>query len=146
MAGSLKRIGAGIPPEWHHGDLRRQAALARWALLSIDPTDELTGLPDSLRATVTQERNALQEAGEDPDLLLIGPRYAWIDKHVKDFLSRKPNTAPTKSGSERLDRILLHPLLGLPLFLIVMAALFQSLFAWADPMIGSAQYFFEVFV
>ncbi len=145
MGESLKRIGAGIPFEWHHGDLRRQAALARWALLSIDPTDELTDLPDSLRATVTQERNALQEAGEDPDLLLIGPRYAWIDEHVRDFLSDNPDTTPKESGSERLDRILLHPLLGLPLFLIVMAALFQSLFAWADPMIGSIEGLFGHF-
>ncbi|MDP6368515.1 MAG: FeoB small GTPase domain-containing protein, partial [Planctomycetota bacterium] len=145
LAESIKRIGAGIPPEWHRGDPRRRAALARWALLSIDPSDELTDLPDSLRETVTRERNALQEAGEDPDLLLIGPRYAWIDEHVKNFLSDKPDTTPKKSGSERLDRILLHPLLGLPLFLIVMAALFQSLFAWADPMIGFVEGLFGRF-
>ena len=145
LAESIKRIGAGIPSEWHRGDLRRRAALARWALLSIDPSDELTDLPDSLRETVTRERNALQEAGEDPDLLLIGPRYAWIDEHVKNFLSDKPDTTPKKSGSERLDQILLHPLLGLPLFLIVMAALFQSLFAWADPMIGFVEGLFGRF-
>ncbi len=145
LAKSLKRISAGIPSEWHRGDQRRRAALARWALLSIDPTDELTNLPNSLRATVAQERTALQEAGEDPDLLLIGPRYAWIDKHVKNFLSDKPSTTLKESRSERLDRILLHPLLGLPLFLVVMAALFQSLFAWADPMIGFVEGLFGHF-
>ena len=142
---SLERIGAQVPDDWHHGDARRRAALARWALLSLDPTDELSGLPDSLRTTVNEERDRLESAGEDADLMLIGPRYAWIDEHVGEFLHSKPAAPAKRSWSERFDRVLLHPLLGLPIFLIVMAALFQSLFAWADPMIGGVEGIFGQF-
>lgn len=136
LAMSLARIEEQITKDWHHGSDRRKSALARWALLSIDPDDELTGLPTALRQVTLEERASLEAAGEDPDLDLIGLRYDWIDAHVEDFLEQSGPQAPETNWSEHVDRVLLHPLLGLPLFLLVMAALFQSLFAWADPMIG----------
>ena len=37
--------------------------------------------------------------------------------------------------TDRIDRVLLHPGLGFVLFLALMTIVFQSLFAWADPVI-----------
>jgi ferrous iron transport protein B len=41
--------------------------------------------------------------------------------------------------TERWDRVLLHPLWGLLVFLLVMLFLFQSLFSWTDPAIGAIE-------
>jgi len=40
------------------------------------------------------------------------------------------------TASERLDRVLTHPVLGLAAFALVMLLLFEALFAWSDPLIG----------
>ena len=57
-------------------------------------------------------------------------RFAWVDGVVQSVgaaaLARDART-------ERLDRILLHPLLGLLIFAAVMVFLFQSIFVWALP-------------
>jgi len=43
----------------------------------------------------------------------------------------------TGSFSERIDRILLNPVLGPAVLLLVMAAVFQSIFSWAAPMMDA---------
>ncbi len=44
--------------------------------------------------------------------------------------------APDRRRSEQVDRVLIHPVAGLFLFLLIMFVMFQALFAWADPIIG----------
>jgi ferrous iron transport protein B len=38
------------------------------------------------------------------------------------------------STTDRLDAVLLHPVWGAVSFALVMALLFQSIFAWAEPL------------
>ncbi len=133
----LQAIEAALPAEAHGGSARRAAALARWALLSVDADDELREVSGPVREAVLAQRARAERRGLDPDLLLVAPRYAWIDAHLPELLVEvRPGAA---AWSERADRVLLHPLLGLPLFLVVMGALFQSLFAWSDPLIGAVE-------
>ncbi|MGE0710761.1 MAG: ferrous iron transport protein B [Planctomycetota bacterium] len=58
-------------------------------------------------------------------------RYAWIGRVLAgaEDLGRPAERA----GTERIDRVLLHPVLGPVLFLVVMGLLFQSIFRWAEP-------------
>jgi ferrous iron transport protein B len=42
--------------------------------------------------------------------------------------------APTPSRSDRIDRVVLHPILGLPIFALLVFAIFQLLFHAADPL------------
>lgn len=60
-------------------------------------------------------------------------RYSWIKRHIDSIVSA-PN--PQKSGAnltDRLDRILTHPVLGLAIAAAVMVVLFQWVFWIADP-------------
>lgn len=43
---------------------------------------------------------------------------------------------PARDLTDRLDSVLLHPLGGPLVFLLVMALLFQSIFAWAEPLMN----------
>lgn len=57
-------------------------------------------------------------------------RFAWVDR-VCDELGTDGLRPDTKT--DRLDRILLHPVFGIAVFLGVMVLLFQSIFTWAVP-------------
>jgi ferrous iron transport protein B len=100
---------------------------AAWILLSYDskhlsPFEELNPIL----------KNIFQET--DIHGMIISHRYTWIDSHESAFLT-KTKTSVT-SFHEKVDRILLRPLTGIPIFLFVMLFIFQALFSWSDPMIG----------
>ena len=57
-------------------------------------------------------------------------RAEWADSILGSVLTQPPGVhRPT----EALDRVLLHPLLGVSVFALVMVAFFQLVFAWAQP-------------
>jgi len=58
-------------------------------------------------------------------------RYRWIDQQLKTIISGKAER-PTK-WVDRLDSTLAHPLIGTLGFIVVMATVFQAVFAWAVP-------------
>ncbi|GIV54129.1 MAG: ferrous iron transporter B [Candidatus Kapaibacterium sp.] len=45
--------------------------------------------------------------------------------------------------SERIDRIVLHPLWGMVVFVLIMALIFQSIFTWAQPVMDWIDYGFS---
>jgi ferrous iron transport protein B len=122
-------VAAGVVGSGPRG---RQEAVARWALASIDPEDELGVLPDGLREATLLRQEAAAAAGRDLDLELVGPRWAWIDGLGAAVL---PTPAP-RSRTERVDAVLLHPVAGFGIFLAIMLTIFQALFTGADPFIG----------
>ncbi len=121
-----------LPANWSSRESERRA-LALWALSSLGD-DELKGIPSELRDCCQAVRDG---AGErDLDLEIIGSRYAWIDRILPSVLGTAEPNAPKHRISERLDRVLLHPVYGFLVFTLVMMGLFQALFAGADPLIG----------
>jgi len=108
-------------------EIRRAWAL--WALCSLGE-DELEGVPDAVRSAV---RGAAADL--DPAATVIEARYARIDAIVEAAVEA-PEGSPPISLTERVDRVLLHPFLGFVVFLVVMALLFEGLFAWSDPLIS----------
>lgn len=108
-------------------------ALALWTLLSVDEHDELIDIPAAVRAEMARRRAGAASAGRDLDLEIVSARYAWLASH--NF--RPPvGTGGRPDLSQRVDRFLLHPLYGGVTFLVVMGVLFQTLFAWSDPLVG----------
>ncbi len=67
-------------------------------------------------------------------------RYAYLD----DKLARLAEWKPQRSGTDRADAVLIHPVAGFFVFLLLMFVLFQSLFAWADPAITAIETLFSV--
>lgn len=57
-------------------------------------------------------------------------RFAWVDRVCDELGTDLPRS---DSKTDRLDRVLLHPVAGIAVFLGVMVLLFQSIFTWAVP-------------
>ena len=57
--------------------------------------------------------------------------------------SRRPalHKVPKLSWSERIDRVLTHPIAGISIFAVVMFGIFEALFAGAEPLIGAIETF-----
>lgn len=59
-------------------------------------------------------------------------RYKHIGTIVDAVVTdRRPSDQPT--WSQKLDRILLHPIWGYTIFLLILLLIFQAIFAWAQP-------------
>ncbi len=61
-------------------------------------------------------------------------RFVWVDR-VCDELQTE--SLRPDSRTDVLDRVLLHPVAGVAVFVAVMILLFQSIFAWAAPVMDS---------
>ncbi len=112
-----------------HASADEIRAFALWCLLSLGD-DDLVGVPDAVReATTDLQRKALAE-GRNPDLEIVAARYEWLDDIVRRACSVR---SPDASFSEKIDRLLTHPVAGILIFAVVMFAIFEALFAGAEP-------------
>lgn len=75
---------------------------------------------------------AVARASADLDALVVGARYAWIDEHLPRMVAGEPAV----DWVRRVDRWLLHPIVGTAVFLGLMGALFTALFVGTDPVVG----------
>lgn len=87
-------------------------------------------------------RESLAEAGHDFPARVIESRYKVATAIAEASLSTK--TKPQRTLTDRLDAALLHPAFGAVIFIGVMALLFQSIFAWAEPMMQLIETFVGV--
>lgn len=127
----MTRLASALPPDLR-GTPERERALAMWALSSIDEDDELSEIDPQLRQATLELRRS---AGRDLDQELITARYQYIDQHLPQLYRRMERHPAKRLVSERVDRVLLHPVWGFALFVLVMLVVFQSLFSWSDPAI-----------
>lgn len=137
LLADIAQVEQLIPDLWLDGPgdraLRRRV-MALWALLSLDDQDEVVGVPDELRTAVIERRRIASGDGRDIETEIIRGRYEWIDERADEFV-HEPAT-PRVTITDRVDSVLLNPILGFPFFLLMMGVVFQSLFSWADPAIG----------
>ena len=130
----IDQVSQRVPANWAQGDQEKRWAFGLWALLSLEDDDELHAIPEELRQIVRERRAAAEAEKREIEAEVIRGRYDWIDEHASTaVVSTAP---PVKSRTERLDAVLLHPVLGFTLFVVAMSFVFQSLFSWADPAIG----------
>jgi ferrous iron transport protein B len=129
---SLVPIVARWRPETRPSQLR---AFALWCLLSLGD-DSLQGVPDEVRRSVSDIREAAIAQGRNLDLEIIASRYAWLDAALSQSCSARD---PGPSWSERIDRVLTHPVVGIGVFAAVMFAIFEALFAGAEPLISAIE-------
>jgi ferrous iron transport protein B len=88
-----------------------------------------------LRARLAETRDRLKAAGCPIPAVEARTRYAWIADRLADAVIRPATRAPTLT--DRLDRILIHRVWGLVVFLFLMAVIFQSVYSWAGPLMES---------
>jgi ferrous iron transport protein B len=148
----ISKPEVGYPPELEADLATLQPVIARWrpetpvsqhrvfalwCLLSLGE-DSLRGVPDDVRKAVGNIRRAAAERGRNLDLEIVSSRYVWLDRAVTETCSVR---GPEISWSERIDRVLTHPIAGISIFAVVMFAVFEALFAGAEPLIGAIETF-----
>jgi len=121
-------------PETPPNQLR---VFALWSLLSLGE-DSLRGVSDDVRRAVHDVREAANAQGRNIDLEIISSRYAWLDDALSGACAVE---GARPSWSERIDRVLTHPVLGLIVFSVVMLGIFEALFAGAEPLISAIESF-----
>jgi len=128
-----RHVAGALPAAWRK-DAARDLSLALWALGSVDDDDELVHVPAGVRTACAEVRT--RAAGRDLDEERIVPRYAAIDAALPKLHARVERHPPKRKASERVDRVLLHPVAGFAVFLVLMLIVFQALFSWSDPAIS----------
>ncbi|MBF0215238.1 MAG: ferrous iron transport protein B [Magnetococcales bacterium] len=99
----------------------------RWIALKLIEGDG--GAPAAFRESVFETkaavwRNTLEKrTGDEPDILMADARYRVIDGIMQRVLRRRGNAS--HSLTDRLDAIVLHRALGLPIFLAVLYLMFM---------------------
>ncbi|MCB9436588.1 MAG: ferrous iron transport protein B [Anaerolineales bacterium] len=99
---------------------------SHWVALKLleGDTDLSTKVPASIQeATAQAIQRIVESANEDPDILIADSRYALIGLWIQSAVHRHADT--TITISDRIDRVLTHPVWGIPLFLAMMWLVFQ---------------------
>jgi ferrous iron transport protein B len=109
--------------------------LATWAILSLGDDD--LEVDPTLRDAVKKAHDAAAGDGPSLDERLVAWRYGRVDAALEGALTE--TTDDTKSRSNRVDGVLLHPVWGLAVFALVMLIVFQALFAWSEPFVGAIE-------
>jgi ferrous iron transport protein B len=107
------------------------AGLEALRLLGVPAEGHLAGIED-LEAVVERTRADLRDQGFHPRALEAEIRYGWIAGVIEASVHRFGAGGSTLT--DRIDAILLHRIFGPLIFLFLMALVFQSIFAWAEPL------------
>jgi len=124
---------------------------ARWYALKLLEGDEETAkrvqslCPDGCEAIFQRAVQLRQHiegvSGADIGTIMADGRYGFIAGACAEAVSQ--TTEARISRSERIDRVLLSRWLGLPLFGVLMYAVFQLTFAFGEPLMGGMEAAFE---
>jgi len=80
---------------------------------------------------VRSQRSHLESVlGEELDIVIADARFGFVHGITRDVVRRRVNP---ESVTERVDRVVLHPVLGIPIFFFVMYAVF-----WVTIALGGA--------
>ncbi|MCH4209736.1 ferrous iron transport protein B [Bifidobacterium sp.] len=111
----------------------RQLGAARTAHNMAQAAEALPDIPPVTTATVPG-REAAQDEVSRWTRQTSDERFAWIAGKATE-LSRKQPAADKSTFSDKLDRVLLHPVAGIVIFLAAMYAVFEATTTLAGPLI-----------
>jgi len=118
-----------------HATVDEARAFALWCMLSLGD-DDLVGVPETVREIAADLRNQALSEGRNPHLEIISSRYDWLDDVVHRACSER---SPEMPFSEKVDRLLTHPVAGILIFALVMFGIFEALFAGAEPFMDAIE-------
>ncbi len=104
---------------------RARALDPRWLAVKLleNDAEAVTWVSGAVVASAREaQQRVVTTAGDDPDILIADGRYGFANFLLRDVVKRLGESARTTT--DRIDRIVLHRLFGIPIFLIVMYALF----------------------
>jgi len=107
-------------------------------LLTEEPSADLAPMRETYGDAIAAARARLAALGIDPAEQDIEARYRWIDGVVSKSV-RESSTRPARTVTQRVDAVLMHPVLGLVVFGLIMTALFTAVFWLAKPMMDAVK-------
>lgn len=115
-------------------DLYSSPAIRRWFAVKLIENDsevlkKAQTLPQSGKLLAQAEKSRqflMQLYKKDPELLIVDGRYAYVRGACREALRFTRENEETLT--EKIDKVLLHRVLGLPIFLGMMWLLFQMTF------------------
>lgn len=113
-----------------------------WLALKLIENDPLVlrEVSPELRNTSLQIRERIHKhTGMQSEIVTADGRYAFIKGVCREILRKKINEK--ESSSDKIDKFLLHPVVGLPVFMIVMYMMFSFSITLSGPFIE----FFDIF-
>lgn len=81
--------------------------------------------------------------GDEVESLFADRRYGYIGGLIKETVTEKPTIEARLTKSDQIDRIVTNRYLGIPIFLLLMFAIFQFTFALGDPLVEILENLFE---
>ena len=156
----VKKVNVGYGPEVREeinrieGILEKDTGLSdryplRWLTVKMLENDGAV-LDIVKESSVSQEaisqneksRNHLRaHFGDVPEVVIADRRYGFISGACTQSL--KTSVEQRHSVSDRIDKIVLNRILGVPIFALVMYAIFKFTFTFSEPMVGWFEGFFE---
>jgi ferrous iron transport protein B len=110
------------------------AAMEALRLLAVRQVGRHLADVPGLQPAVDTARAQVEAAGHVPTSLEAEARYGWIADVVERTVKRAGGGGRT--FTDRVDAVVLHRVGGPLIFIGLMALVFQSIFAWAEPLIG----------
>jgi ferrous iron transport protein B len=110
------------------------AAMEALRLLAVRTVGRHLAEVPGLQPAVDAARAEVEAAGHVPTSLEAEARYGWIAEVVDRTVRRVGGGGRT--FTDRVDAVVLHRVGGPLIFVGLMALVFQSIFAWAEPLIG----------
>jgi ferrous iron transport protein B len=126
--------------QYHPAPLSYRRQLAVQVLLYPEYEHPLRNLP-GVDELLSEQWAALESTGEHWRQAEAQGRFNWIKEVVKDARAAACESY-VPSRSDRIDRVVTHPVWGLIIFAVVMAAAFQSVFLWAVPFMEGIDWLF----
>ena len=128
------RADAHLPPLYPPA-IQDILSVLRAGTGDLGPLDRLRTL-EGLAAVPPEHEQGFREAreaivdktGEDAADALAAARFAWAEETASAALPAVSDALPRDTWTQRLDRWILHPAAGLPIFLLVLYALLVSSF------------------
>jgi ferrous iron transport protein B len=120
---------ASVSPRWLavkilEGDCSLAERIDANGLLSLETIDRTV-------------RELSEQLGEDLDIVIADSRFGFVHGVTRDVVKRRINP---ETVTERVDRIVLHPVMGIPVFFFVMYSVF-----WVTIALGGAAIdFFDI--
>jgi len=133
LENTINHLAAILPDEVASGELRPEI-MRRWTAIKLLEGDKLISArvaggtdPGNVLSDAEDSRTFLsQHLGEDPQMLIAAARFGFARGIIRETV--QSSTQDELDATARIDRIFLNRLLGLPLFFVIMWALFQITF------------------
>lgn len=106
------------------------------ALVLPDETNDDLSVFEEARKEAETHRHRLERGGETDISLYVVETYHRAIANLLDAVVVRAANPEARKRSDRIDAVLVHPVMGLPIFALVMYATFWMTFTLGDPPMG----------